>query len=243
MSLILEALKKSERQRRLGKVPTLATPTAPLRRRRRLPLLIVLLVLLAAVAWWVLRDMSLPLPWPATTSQEQTPATVPLDDDADRNDDAVVEMETPIVTQPPPPAAPPQTQPEAATPQPVQPPVAPQPVQDAAPAPAETPPTPAPAPPPPTAAAPQPTTPAPAPAPAVQLIWELPYSVRRDLPEVHLTMHVYADHPADRMAIINGERRGEGDEVAEGLILREIRSDGLLLEFRGQTFVYPRGGR
>lgn len=226
MSLILEALKKSERQRRLGKAPTLATPTTPLRRRPRLPLLVVLLALLAAVAWWLLRGMS--LPWPPA-AQQQAPATAPVD--TDRDGDAVVEMETPIVThQPPPAVASPAQQPEAPAP------AQPAPPQVAAPAPT---------PPAATFQPPEPAAPAPtpAPAPAVQLIWDLPYSVRRELPELNLTMHVYADHPAGRMAIINGERHGEGDELAEGLVLRQIRSDGLLLEFRGQSFLYPRGGR
>ena len=45
MSLILEALKKSEQQRRLGEAPTFGTP-APLARRRRtlLPVLAVMIV-------------------------------------------------------------------------------------------------------------------------------------------------------------------------------------------------------
>lgn len=236
MSLILEALKKSERQRRLGKAPTLATPVAPLRRRRRLPLLIVLLALIAG-GWWLLRDVSLPtLPWlqptaapPAAEQQadDSAPAVLPGDDVA----------EPPIVTHQPAPAAVPSTPvvpPQAPPPTPLEPP-APAPVAAPA-APAET------APPPAAPSSPVPASQPPRTAP-VALIWELPYAVRRDLPELSLTMHVYADQPAERLVILNGERHHEGDVLADGLTLREIRPDGLVLEFRGQVFVYPRGGR
>lgn len=235
MSLILEALKKSERQRRLGKAPTLATPVSTLRRRRPLPLLILLLALLALVtgaAWWLLRGKSPALPWlasPASVVQTESAVTADSDDEPD----AAAEIESPIVTHQPLPAATPQNQPEAA----VQTQAQREPAQ-AAPAAAAAAETPQESP-----ATPAPQAPVAPPAAAVQLIWELPYSLRRDLPELNLTMHVYADHPAGRMAIINGERLGEGEELVEGLTLREIRTDGLLLEFRGQTFLYPRGGR
>ena len=43
MSLILEALRKSERERRLGSAPSIGSPVMSVRRRRNwLPLLVVL---------------------------------------------------------------------------------------------------------------------------------------------------------------------------------------------------------
>jgi general secretion pathway protein B len=57
MSLILEALKKSEQQRRLGEAPTLGSPVVATRRRRSLiPVLAALIVVAAAAGWWLTRS-------------------------------------------------------------------------------------------------------------------------------------------------------------------------------------------
>lgn len=73
MSLILEALKKSERQRRLGEAPSLGSPVMAVRRQRsRLPLLFALIVAALAVGWWLRRT---PEPAPvAPAIVESTPA-------------------------------------------------------------------------------------------------------------------------------------------------------------------------
>jgi general secretion pathway protein B len=84
--------------------------------------------------------------------------------------------------------------------------------------------------------------PAPA-APVLPTVWDLPYSIRKDIPELALTMHVYADQAADRFVVIKGERQVEGDDLGDGVMLREITPDGMVLEFKGQRFIYPRAGR
>ena len=97
----------------------------------------------------------------------------------------------------------------------------------------------------PTQAAPPATPPAAAATPAAtgpQLLWALPYAQRRGIPELKLSMHVYAAEPAQRFVIVNGNRQVEGDTF-EGLKLIEIRNDGIVLEREGLRFVYPRGGR
>ena len=56
MSLILEALKKSEARRRLGAAPDLGTPfTVPPRRRSLVPWLLAAIVAVTAGGWWWLR--------------------------------------------------------------------------------------------------------------------------------------------------------------------------------------------
>jgi general secretion pathway protein B len=72
--------------------------------------------------------------------------------------------------------------------------------------------------------------------------YELAYSVRKDIPQFNLSMHVFAADPAARFIVVDGERKVEGDAVKEGLVLREVRTDGIVLEFRGQRFFYPRPG-
>jgi len=74
-------------------------------------------------------------------------------------------------------------------------------------------------------------------------IWELPFATRKDIPDLELTMHVYSADPKQRFVVIKGDRHVEGDELAQDLILREIRPDGLVLDYKGQRFFYPRNGR
>ncbi len=74
-----------------------------------------------------------------------------------------------------------------------------------------------------------------------QPYYELPFSVRKDLPSLKLSMHVYAAEPAQRFIILNDSRMVEGNSQEE-LALREIRPDGAVFEFKGQRFFYPRDG-
>lgn len=73
-------------------------------------------------------------------------------------------------------------------------------------------------------------------------MWELPYAVRKDLPELNVTMQVYADNPVNRFVIVNGERLAEGEEL-DGLKVIEIRADGIVFAYHSEQFLYPRGGR
>lgn len=74
------------------------------------------------------------------------------------------------------------------------------------------------------------------------MAWELPYATRKDLPPITLTMHVYSDEPKKRFVIVNDGRHVIDDDLGNGLVLREIRADGVVLEFQNQRFVYPRSG-
>ena len=72
--------------------------------------------------------------------------------------------------------------------------------------------------------------------------WQLPLTIRKDLPELKLTMHVYSQQPAQRFVVLNGNRQVEGDDLGADVKLSEIRIDGAVLEFHGQRFLVPRGG-
>lgn len=67
--------------------------------------------------------------------------------------------------------------------------------------------------------------------------WELPLSVRRELPSLNLSIHVFATEPESRFVLINGERRIEGDELGQGAQLVEIRREGALVQFRDYRFL------
>lgn len=278
MSLILEALKKSERQRRLGESPSLGSPVMAVRRRRNLlPVLVVAIAIGLAALWWMQRES----PPPASAANATAPAQV------------AVEMRTSPAA-PAPSAAVPRTHPAAPAPNKATIPALAvdgqdsqrekirsgelvaanaqanaaakikesEPVSAADPAaiaaamadatrpevaqgpknPAMIAPSPAPLPVETKAAAgASAATETPATS-SLKLMWELPLATRRSLPEIKLSMHVFATEPAQRFVIINGERRAEGDDF-DGLKLIEIRTDGVVLEHDSVRFLYPRGGR
>lgn len=285
MSLILEALRKSEERRKLGEAPTLISESAWSSRRRhplarsasRLPWVVGALLLagLAAGAWWWSRT-----PVVATTPEPARTARVVPATSAPRTTPAAPVAAAPVaVATPAPPAATPAPvaaatpMPPAATQEelaatdlrikeelmvsrgaapvaPTMPEPEPQAIAEATPAsaPAATQPPPAPSATPAPVASPVPTpvaatTPAAADLPALPEIWQLPLPTRQALPALALTMHVYSADPAQRFALINDKRVGENSPLDNGLDVREIRPDGVVLEFRGERFLLPRGGR
>jgi general secretion pathway protein B len=60
------------------------------------------------------------------------------------------------------------------------------------------------------------------------------------LPELHLDIHVYSEKPAERFVFINMAKYKEGDTLSEGPAIREIRTDGVVLEQSGTRFLMPR---
>ena len=290
MSLILEALKKSEQQRRLGEAPTLGSPVVSTRKRRSvLPLIAILIVAAGGVWWWLGHRTSAPASAPApvaSTAPAETPIsqqvqkrpatgtvrpapqrTPPAANTVSPDKRAAVGVGTVPHATPPAaaPAAPPVATPGAAaapdktaglrtpaTPAPAKTdaavPAAPPATTTADATPAATPPAPAAPtktqPPSATAAVARPATAPPAAAgEALPTVWELPYASRKDIPAIELSMHVYSSDPKQRFVVIKGDRHGEGDEVGTDLVLKEIRQDGIVLDFKGQVFFYPRSGR
>lgn len=253
MSLILEALRRSEAERRRGAPPGLLDPGVPPRARRASPWPMALagllggLLIAGAAAWWWPRDRAAGNPTALATPSSTTAPTPPT---------------IPSSTTAPPSASTPESAPnhESDAP-PVAP--APTPAATAPPAPAPAPPSPAvpeaasaatPAAPP--AFPPAPTTeptaasasePLPAsedaatgPRPGDVPLGELIGAARETLPPLRVSMHVYADDPARRFAIVDGQRRREGEPLGGGVQLVEIRRDGLRLAWQDRTLWVPR---
>ena len=343
MSLILEALKKSEAKRRLGAAPDLGTPFASRRRRSPIVPIIVVVLAVAALVWWAVRrpapeapaqhaatqNATQPPPAPAVqrplrsvtgdNNLQQTPPPASLTKPAvpSASQDPFVAMQPPKANDDPAvrasvkemrdrrrananrgdnAAAPfgagrPMPNMQRATPPPNTPAVTaapPRPAPAVAPSAAAVAPAPRPAapvavapnpaqPPSPPAAAPTPkaidanasaaqvatrapktpgmiglpVNPPPAqqnvpakqtPSASAQPYSELPFSVRKALPELRLSMHVYMADPAQRFVVLNDSRIGEGDKTNDDVYVREIRPDGVVLEFQSQRFFYPRDG-
>ncbi|BDU17422.1 general secretion pathway protein GspB [Lysobacter auxotrophicus] len=269
MSLILDALRKSEAQRRRGEMPDLRAELPPTTRsvepRRRWPFWfagIAAVIAILALAWGVWDRTPAPVPPSvanvATTQDSVELVPAPVDSAA-----------APVVESTPPPVAPaplPRTKPLAGSePEPTQPvaddvyaaasaayppptaqePTAPPPTTEApartgdryAPAiaaattPAQRSP----------AATPAPVAPLPLPPPAsgapVRLA-DLSPGEREQLPALKISMHMFGPTPAQRFAIIDGTRVGQGDRVGEAVV-EEIAADGVVLNWHGRRVALP----
>lgn len=257
MSLILEALRKSEAQRRLGQAPDLLSPMPgaepATRRRLRGVVFAVALVAVAGIAWWLGQQRATLAP--AATNDVPAVNSVAVVDIAatsppgvaQATDAATLATTTPAATAPPNPAPvpPPRAKDKARAPDATRPAVAasaraaPPLVVAAATAESATAASIAAAlPPAPVAMAPAP--PAPASAPTLPSLAVLPLSARQSLPPLRVTMHVYADEAARRFAIIDGHRVGEGALLADGVMVAEIAREGVVLDVRGARYWLPR---
>ena len=74
------------------------------------------------------------------------------------------------------------------------------------------------------------------PGPRPVSFWELPQNVRDSMPELGITVLVYADSPEDRFVLVNGRRMVEQDSL-EGVVLDEIRRDGAVFLYRNYRFL------
>ena len=204
MSLILEALRKSEAERRRGNTPDVAMelPPPPLRARNATPAwlwpALLAAIVVGALAWWL-----------AGHRDAAQPATPPIDA-------AIVEpapvAAAPAVVPRAPVDAPAMTAPAQATETPQRDVVAPTVA-------AIPPPTPTPA----RGVSPEPVIiPPPAPAPTAT-----------SMSGVKLSMHMWDTSADKRFVILNGQRMAEGDRNGEVQVIA-IERDGVVVEREGQ---------
>lgn len=66
--------------------------------------------------------------------------------------------------------------------------------------------------------------------------WQMPESTREGLPELRISVLVYAERPENRFLLLNGERIREGDELPNGLRLEEIQRDRAIFNYRNYRF-------
>jgi general secretion pathway protein B len=217
MSLILEALRKSEAERRRGEMPDLRAelppPAAP--RSRSLPMLPWLAALaVAAIAGALLlwqpwsRDaataipaavQSAPIPPVESVRMQPRPTLAPR-------------LDTPRIAER-----------ETVKPAPTAPPAMPNP------------------PPRETAAPPAPVADVPPPSPSADAetaVNALPADLRKALPPLQLSMHMWDPDPARRFVILDGERHVEGDSVGP-MRIRRIDAQGVLFDWQGRAIRLP----
>lgn len=74
----------------------------------------------------------------------------------------------------------------------------------------------------------------------VRLLRVMPPDFQRSLPEMVVNIHVYAAAAAERILYINNRQYHAGDKVRDDVIVEEIVEDGAVLSFRGTRFKLPR---
>jgi len=60
------------------------------------------------------------------------------------------------------------------------------------------------------------------------------------LPDLHLDIHVYSGQPEDRFVFVNMSKYKEHATLSEGPVVTEITPEGVVLNYRGTTFLLPR---
>ncbi|WP_084590559.1 general secretion pathway protein GspB [Arenimonas metalli] len=80
----------------------------------------------------------------------------------------------------------------------------------------------------------------PLPAESLPTLASLDAGTRAQLPPLKLSMHVFAEAPAQRFVILDGQRLGEGASPAAGIVLEEIRREGLVISVNGQRLLLAR---
>jgi general secretion pathway protein B len=65
---------------------------------------------------------------------------------------------------------------------------------------------------------------------------ELPPSIRRQLPPLQVAVHAYSGTAHDRLVSINGRMLREGELLAPDLRLEQITPEGMVFAFRGYRF-------
>ena len=220
MSYILDALRKSEQERRRGAVPTLASAaTTALAQQRPAWLPYGLLAVL-------LLGIGLAIVWRYPGNPELAPAAraslaaQPLAADPR----AVAALDA----TPPPPKAPAQTGPgqEAAHVPPPAPSIVP-PIIVPPIAPPSVPPSPAGA---------QPAAPENAPEETLMTRSELPLAIQQELPPLSVAMHAYSSQAKNRLVSIDGRVLREGDALTADLKLERITPEGMVFSYRGVRF-------
>jgi general secretion pathway protein B len=66
--------------------------------------------------------------------------------------------------------------------------------------------------------------------------WQVPEKMRDGLPDLRISVLVYAETPENRFVLMNGERLREGEELPNGLLLEEIQRDRAIFNYRNYRF-------
>jgi len=71
---------------------------------------------------------------------------------------------------------------------------------------------------------------------AAPLIADLSQRQKDEIPTIYFSAHAWSSIPAERSVVLNGERRRAGDTIKPGLTLVEILPDSIVMDYRGTEF-------
>jgi general secretion pathway protein B len=226
MSYILDALRKAERERKLGRVPGIdlnrvATNTG--QPRSRWPVWVAAGLMLNALvlgAWYLYQTDTLERrPDPVEDAAPEAASANPEPPIQNPPDTEIAAVATPAEPAAPVVSSPPKVESDAAQAIPTKPSAA------------KPPPAPAPKP-----AAKAVTRRPPKPAP---LLADMPPAYRMEVPQLDLSVHVYSDTPRKRFVFINGKQYREGQRMSEGPKVEQIQLQGVVLQYEGERFLLP----
>jgi general secretion pathway protein B len=66
--------------------------------------------------------------------------------------------------------------------------------------------------------------------------WQVPEAMREGLSDLRISVLVFAEQPENRFVLLNGQRLREGEELDNGLLLEEIRRDRAIFSYRNYRF-------
>ena len=67
-------------------------------------------------------------------------------------------------------------------------------------------------------------------------IYDLPADIRRDLPALDMSAHIYSSNVGKGFIIINGTKIYAGDHIARDVYLEKIEAESAILSYRGYFF-------
>lgn len=71
------------------------------------------------------------------------------------------------------------------------------------------------------------------------MLRDMPSDYRGAFPPLRVDVHVYDEDPARRWVMVNGNKAVEGTTLAEGPRVAEIAPDGIVFDFRGRSARFP----
>lgn len=73
----------------------------------------------------------------------------------------------------------------------------------------------------------------------VPLLRDMPADYRGAFPQLRVDVHVYDDDAARRWVMVNGHKAAEGTTLTEGPTVSRISPEGIVFDFRGRSVLFP----
>lgn len=72
------------------------------------------------------------------------------------------------------------------------------------------------------------------------LVHQIPFEIRKNIPPIKLSIHIYDPEPENRMVLMNGVKLGVGDVIEELVEIKDITKEGVVLKFESVEFLVPK---